>query len=87
MARQAGETHAARCNSRVASWLSRTAARHPEGSVVAVSHADVIKAALAHALGLSLDHHDRFEIGPASVSILSCGGWGYKVQSMNETPA
>ena len=72
---------------RIAAWLSYVIAQHPDQGIVAVSHSDMIKAALAHALGLSLDHHDRLDIDPGSVSVLVAGDWGMKVQSMNERPA
>ena len=39
--------------------------------VVAVSHADVIKAILAHHLGTGLDDFQRLVVGPASVSVLA----------------
>lgn len=39
--------------------------------VVAVSHADVIKAILAHHLGTGLDDFQRIVVGPASVSVLA----------------
>ncbi|MGQ7792338.1 histidine phosphatase family protein [Faunimonas sp. B44] len=56
-------------------------------AVVVVSHADVIRAALAHYLGLPLDNLLRFEISPASVSALAVGDWGGKVLIVNEVPA
>ena len=39
--------------------------------VVAVSHADVIKAILAHHLGTGLDDFQRIVVGPASISVLA----------------
>ena len=70
---------------RIATWLSHTFVSQPDGAAVAaVSHADVIKAALCHALGLSLDHHGRFEVSPGSVSTIVGGAWGMKVHSLNE---
>lgn len=72
---------------RVASWLSCVAHAHPGGTVVAVSHADVIKAALAHALGLSIGHHHRLGIDAASMSVMTIDAWGMMVQSMNEAAA
>ncbi|WP_051297730.1 histidine phosphatase family protein [Brevibacterium album] len=38
------------------------------GAVVLVSHGDVIKLALAHALGVELDQFQRIAVAPASVS-------------------
>jgi len=58
--------------------------RYAGRTVALVSHADVIKAALCHALGLSVDFHARFEIAPASRSVLIAGEWGLKVHSINE---
>jgi broad specificity phosphatase PhoE len=60
---------------------------HPEGRVAVVSHADIIKAVLAHYLRLSLDDLFRFDIAPASVSALALWEGGGKVLSMNETVA
>lgn len=56
---------------------------HEGGRVVAVSHQDVIKAALCHVLGLSLDRHDTFDVDPASVSTLVAWQGGAKVVSLN----
>jgi probable phosphoglycerate mutase len=56
---------------RVAETLGRLVARHPGETVVAVFHADPIKAAVAHALGTPLDLFQRIVISPASVSAIS----------------
>lgn len=71
---------------RVAAWLSLVIARHPDSAVVAVSHADVIKAAVAHVVGFSIDSHHRITIDPGSVTALAAGPWGVVMHSMNETP-
>ena len=55
---------------RVTAALGRLIARHPGEVVVAVSHADSIKAAVAHALGTSLDLFQRIVIAPASVTAI-----------------
>ena len=62
-------------------------ARFADQGVVIVSHADVIKAALAYCLGLSLDGLQRFDIAPASLSTVVLGDWGAKVLSVNEVAA
>jgi len=72
---------------RVVGHLDRVRCGYPEGRVLIVSHADVIRAAVLHYLGLSLDAFDRIEIGPASVSTLLIGEWGAKIFSLNETVA
>jgi broad specificity phosphatase PhoE len=72
---------------RVVGHLERLRGSHPDKSVVLVSHADVIKAALLYALGMPIDGYRLFEIGPASISTLVIGDWGVKVLSINEVPA
>ena len=69
---------------RVARWLEQAWRSRGDGAVAAISHADVIKAALAHALGLCLDHHARLEVSPASISTFVIGSWGLKVERVNE---
>ena len=44
--------------------------RHPEETVVCVSHADPIKAILASAVGTPLDLFQRIVIGPCSASVV-----------------
>ena len=53
-------------------------------TVVMVTHADLIRAAVAHVLGLSLDHLLRFDIGPASVTGVAIGDWGTKLLWLND---
>lgn len=69
---------------RIARWLEQAWRSRGGGAVAAVSHADVIKAALAQALGLCLDHHARLEVAPASISTVVIGSWGLKVERVNE---
>jgi len=42
----------------------------PDATYAVVSHADIIKAVLADALGLHLDQYQRIVIGPASLSVV-----------------
>jgi probable phosphoglycerate mutase len=74
----------AEAQARVAAWLDEVFRRHPDGSVIGVCHGDLIRAALVHVLGLSLDHYDRLEVEPGSVSVVVGGEWGRKVHSINE---
>ena len=69
---------------RIARCLERLRRRHPEQTVAAVSHGDIIKAALAWGLGLPLAFYARFEISPASVSRMCIGDRSVKVWSMNQ---
>jgi probable phosphoglycerate mutase len=71
---------------RVARWLETVRRTHNDESIVGVSHGDVIKATLAFALGLSIDHHDRLEIDAGSISAIEAGDWGLKVRFVNEVP-
>lgn len=50
--------------------VERLAAEHRKETVVACSHADVIKLVVAHYLGMPLDLFQRLVIGPASVTRL-----------------
>jgi probable phosphoglycerate mutase len=54
-------------------------------AVVLVSHADVIKSAICHVLGLPADSCFRFDIDPASISVVVVGDWGAKLLRLNET--
>ena len=57
--------------------------RFPDAEVAAVTHADVIKAVLAHALGMPLDLFQRLVIAPASRSILVLGEEFLRVEGVN----
>ncbi len=70
---------------RIVSTLDRLRARHPGGTVVCVSHADPIKAALAHALGTHLDLFQRIVVSPCSVSIVSWSPFGPIALTVNST--
>lgn len=62
----------------------RSVARHAAGLVVAmVSHADVIRAAVAGILGLSLGRILCFDIAPASVTRIEAGDWGERLVTLN----
>lgn len=67
--------------SRILRWIE---ALPRDGTVVAVSHADVIKAALAAYLGLPLDAHQRFDIPPASLSAIETWPGGGRVRWMGQ---
>ncbi|GAA1416066.1 histidine phosphatase family protein [Kitasatospora putterlickiae] len=55
----------------VREWNEKIAAEHGEDAVwVACSHGDVIKAVVADALGLHLDHFQRINVDPCSVTAI-----------------
>jgi probable phosphoglycerate mutase len=70
---------------RMVSTLDRLRDRHPGGTIVCVSHADTIKAAVAHALGTHLDLFQRIVISPASVTAITWGPGGPAVLAVNST--
>ncbi len=72
---------------RIVSSLSALAADHAGETVVAVSHADPIKAAVADALGSHLDLFQRIVISPCSVTAISYGPAGPSVLTVNSTAA
>lgn len=55
---------------RIVDALTEMAQRHRGKTIAAYSHADTIKAAMAHALGVHLDLFQRIAISPASVSVI-----------------
>ena len=61
----------------------RLAAKHPGETVVAVSHADPIKAAVATAMGTHLDLFQRIVVSPCSVTAIAYGTGGPTVLSVN----
>lgn len=68
---------------RIVATLTRLCAAHPGGTVVAVSHADPIKAAAADALGSHLDHFQRIVVSPCSVTAISYADTGPTVLTLN----
>ncbi len=59
--------------------------RHPEACVAAFSHADAIRGAVVHYLGMPVDLIDRIEIEPASVTILRLEESFVQVLRLNDT--
>lgn len=59
--------------------------RHPGETIVAVSHADTIKAAVADAAGTPLDLFQRIVISPCSVSAVMYTATGPIVLAINST--
>lgn len=58
---------------RITEAVARLVERHPGEVIVAVSHADPIKAVIAHALGLHLDLFQRIVVAPASITAIAYG--------------
>jgi probable phosphoglycerate mutase len=67
--------------------LERLRASHPEATIAIFSHAESIRVALAHYLGVPLDLSLRLVVDPASVSVVRLHEWGPEVLRMNDTGA
>ncbi|MFC6258474.1 histidine phosphatase family protein, partial [Kocuria oceani] len=71
---------------RMVGAVDRARAEHEGGVVVCFSHADPIKAVLAHALGTHLDLFQRIVVSPCSVSAISYApGQAPAVLTLNST--
>ena len=70
---------------RIVSAIDKLRAAHPGGTIVCVSHADPIKAAVAHALGTHLDLFQRIVISTCAISVLVFSTGGPAVLAVNST--
>ena len=70
---------------RMTTALARLVDRHRGETIVAVSHADPIKAVVAQAAGTPLDLFQRLTVAPCSVSALAYTGHGPYVLTVNST--
>ena len=70
---------------RIVDAIESLAKKHPGQVVALVFHADLIKMALAHYLGMHLDVFQRIVISPASISVLQLGHSRPFIVSMNDT--
>ena len=70
---------------RIVNTLDRLRVAHPGGTIVCVSHADPIKAAMAHALGTHLDLFQRIVISTCSISAISWTTDGPIALTVNST--
>lgn len=59
----------------------------PNGRVLLVSHAEPIRAAILHCLGLPLDDFGRVDIAPASITTIAFGERGRDVIELNQSVA
>lgn len=75
----------AEMQTRMTGAVAELVAKHPGEAIVAVSHADTIKAAVADALGTHLDLFQRIVIGQCSISVIAYGATGPTVLAVNST--
>jgi len=71
--------------SRMVSTLERLRTAHPGEVIVAVSHADPIRVAVAHAMGTHLDLFQRIVVSPCSITAIAFGDDGPTVLTVNAT--
>jgi probable phosphoglycerate mutase len=70
---------------RMVSTLDRLRAAHPGATIVCVSHADPIKAAVAHAMGTHIDLFQRIVISTCSITAIAYTAGGPTVLTVNST--
>jgi probable phosphomutase (TIGR03848 family) len=75
----------AEMQARMVGALEAVVADHPGDLVVVVSHADPIKAAIAHFTGLHLDLFQRIVVSPASVTVFELSAYGAALLKCNDT--
>jgi len=75
----------AEMQTRMVGAIDSLVAKHPGETIVAVSHADPIKAAVAQALGTHLDLFQRIVISPCSISAILYSASGPAVLAVNST--
>jgi probable phosphomutase (TIGR03848 family) len=80
----AGESLAA-MQARMVAAIEAVIADHPSELVVIVSHADPIKAAIAHYTGVHLDLFQRIHVSPASVTAFAFSEHGVAMLKCNDT--
>ncbi|HEX7592722.1 MAG TPA: DUF3090 family protein, partial [Anaerolineae bacterium] len=69
---------------RLVATLDAIVAAHPKQVVAVFSHADPLKAAVAHYLGMDLNHFNRIAIGPASVTVFFFDEHGAHLFRLND---
>jgi len=70
---------------RMVATLDAYRRRHPGQTIVAVSHADPIRALVAHAMGTHLDLFQRVVVSPCSLTAIALGDGGPMVLTVNAT--
>lgn len=83
-----GET-LAELSARVGAWLDGVGGAAPDGAsgwLVAVTHAEVVRLAVLHALGAPLAAFWQLDVGPLSVTELHAQGGRWRVVRVNAAP-
>lgn len=75
------------CQTRIVAALDSIAGKHkPQDMIACVFHADPIKLAVAHYIGLPLDHFQRLSCDTASLTALYIGESGANLIKLNQRP-
>ena len=75
------------CQTRIVSTIDNILSKHKQKDIIAcVFHADPIKLAVAHYLGLPLDQFQRLGCDTGSVSVLALGEMGAHLMKLNQRP-
>ncbi len=67
---------------RIVRYLTRVRTAHPGGRIALVTHAEVIRAAIMHAEGISLDAHEDIKIAPATSVALTIDERGARLAGL-----
>jgi probable phosphoglycerate mutase len=70
---------------RMVATLDALRAQHPKGVIAVVSHADIIKLAVAYYIGMHIDLFQRLEISPCSATALLFTRMGPRMLAYNDT--
>jgi len=81
--RAPGGELATEVQTRMVSVLTGLARQHPEQTLAVISHADPIRLALVHFLGMPIDLMHRLEIRPASLSVVRLADWGPQLATID----
>jgi broad specificity phosphatase PhoE len=68
---------------RVVAALLELASAHADATVVVVTHAEIIRVAVGHALGVPIDLQRRIHVAPASVSTIELDAWDARLVALN----
>ncbi|MDB5375733.1 MAG: phosphoglycerate mutase protein [Rubritepida sp.] len=71
-------------HARVVTLLDELLAPHRQSRVAVVTHAEIVRTAVLHVLGLPLQAYDRLEISPASITTLCLWLGGGRLLGLND---
>lgn len=76
------------CQMRIVNVLERIIQKHnkPQDIVAVVFHADPVKLAVAHFLGMPLDHFQRLGCDTGSLTLIAAGETGAFLPKLNQRP-